>query len=303
MEITFLGTSGCVPTEKRNLSSTLINHLNQFYLFDCGEGTQRQMRISGINFMRIDHVFLTHLHADHFLGLGGMIQSMDFMERTRELNIHGPVGTQNAISNLLAAGTFILDSLTVKIHEITEPGLVYEDKQAIVSCAKSIHTANSLAYCFMEKPHRKFMKQKALDLGIPEGRLFSKLQHGMEVEVDGKKFTPDDVLGDPIPGRKVVISGDTRPTKNIIELAEDADVLVHDATFSDVDLENTKDSAHATAKQAAEIAVEANVKKLFLSHISQRYTEPKLLEEEARSVFPESFVAEDFLSVKVEKHW
>lgn len=305
MEITFLGTSGCVPTETRNLSSVLISYLNQPYLFDCGEGTQRQMRLADINFMKIDHIFLTHLHADHFLGLGGLIQSMDFLERTRKLDIYGPEGTRETVKTLLSAGTFILDHLTIDIQETT-PGLVLEGETFTVTCAKTIHTTNSLAYCFEEKPHRTFLKQKALELGVPEGRLFSQLQQGNPVTVKGKTITPDEVLNHPIPGRKVVYTGDTRPCNNVIKLAENADVLIHDGSFSQDEKEQVEDAAHSTNVQAAEVAVKAGVKKLFLTHISQRYPKKEDLDrilQEARKIFPETYIAEDFMKLQVIKHW
>jgi len=305
MEVTFLGTSGCVPTESRNLSSILLNYLNQPYLFDCGEGTQRQMRIAGVNFMKIDHIFLTHLHADHFLGLGGMIQSMDFMERTRPLNIYGPRGTETTMNRLLSAGTFILDHLTVKVREI-EPGPVLDDEKFTVSCAKTIHTSNSLAYCFEEKPHRRFLKQKALSLGVPEGILFSKLQQGVEVKVKGKTIKPEQVLDEPVMGRKVVYTGDTRPCGSVIKLAADADLLIHDGTFSHEEAELVEESAHSTNVQAAEVASKAKAKKLYLTHISQRYPKAediKKILQEARKVFKETYVAEDLLTVEIPKHW
>lgn len=302
MEVVFLGTSGCVPTEKRNLTGVLVNYLNQYYLFDCGEGTQRQMRHAGLNFMHVDHVFITHLHADHFLGLGGMIQSMDFMERTRPLNIYGPPGTKDVVDCLTTIGHFKLDYLSVKVSEVEE-GLVYDEDNFTITCAKTVHTQNSVAYCFEEKPHRKFLKQKALNLGVPEGKLFSKLQDGFEVTVGGKTIKPDQVLSDPTPGRKIVITGDTRPCDNVIKLAKNADVLIHDATFSQEDAENTQDAAHSTTQEAAEVAKKTGAKKLYLTHISQRYTEPTKLEEEARKIFPQSYVAEDFMQIKIQKHW
>jgi ribonuclease Z len=302
MKIIFLGTSGCIPTETRNLPSVYLEYLGDGMLFDVGEGTQRQMRHAGLNFMKIDNIYLTHLHADHFLGLGGMIQSMDFMERERDLTIHGPLGTDKAINTLLSAGTFQLDSFKVVIHEV-EPGLVLETKKYAITCVKTIHTANSLAYCFEEKPYRRFLKQKALDLGVPEGRLFGKLQRMQGVEVDGRTINPDEVLDKPIPGRKVVISGDTRPCRSVVKLAEGADVLIHEASFSQEDADKTKDAAHSTVVDAAKTALEAGVKRLYLTHFSQRYTEPGKLEAEAREIFPESYVAEDFMMVEVPKHW
>ncbi|HDI72697.1 MAG: ribonuclease Z [Candidatus Altiarchaeales archaeon] len=303
MELIFLGTSGCVPTKERGLSSILLDYLNEYFLFDCGEGTQRQMRIAGINFMRIDKVFVTHLHADHFLGLGGMIQSMDFLERTRPLDIYGPRGLEKTMEHMLSMGTFKLDSLEVRVHEIDE-GVVLKGDRYTISCARTMHTNHSLAYCFEEDPKRKFLKQKAISLGIPEGRLFSKLQRGETIELKGKKITPDQVLSDPIRGRKVVYTGDTRVCNSVIELAKNADILIHDGTYSheDIERESVKKAGHSTAKQAAEVAKKANVKKLYLTHISQRYPDAKPLEREAREVFKESYVAEDFMKVRVERH-
>ena len=302
MEIVFLGTSGCVPTEKRNLSAILIDYLGQYFLFDCGEGTQRQMRFANINFMKIDHIFITHLHADHFLGLGGMIQSMDFLERTKELNIYGPRGMKDTMNHLLSAGTFILDNFEVRINEVME-GIVLERDRYIITCIPTEHTSSSIAYCFQEKPHRKFLKEKALELGVPEGKLFSKLQNDESVEINGKIIKPDQVLSEPIQGRKVVYTGDTRPSENIVKLSRGADVLIHDATFSEEDAENTKDAAHSTTQQAADIAKKAAVKKLYLTHISQRYTDPKILEKEARKSFKKSYIAEDLMRVKIPKKW
>jgi ribonuclease Z len=293
MEIVFLGTSGCVPTEKRGLSSIILEYLNEYILFDCGEGTQRQMRIAGINFMRIDRIFITHLHADHFLGLGGMIQSMDFLEKKGPLEIYGPTGMKDTIDHMLSMGTFRLDCLEVQVHEIDE-GVILKGDRYSISCVRTRHTTHSLAYCFEEDPKRKFLKQKALSLGIPEGRLFSKLQTGEAIELEGKTITPEQVLSDPVAGRKIVYSGDTHACESVMNLAKNADVLIHDGTFSHEDVENTEKANHSTVVQAAELAKKANV--------SQRYPDPRPLEKEARGVFPESYVAEDFMRVKVERH-
>ena len=301
MEIIFLGTAGAMPTEKRNLSGILLEYMEEYLLFDCGEGTQRQMRIAGINFMRIENIFITHLHADHFLGLGGLIQSMDFLERRRPLNIYGPVGLKDTMHHMLSMGTFKLDSLEVHVYEINDT-IVLKGNRYTVSCTRTDHTPNSLAYCFEEDPKRKFLKDKALDLGVPEGRLFSRLQKGEEVEVGERTIRADDVLSEPIHGRKVVYTGDTRICDNVINMARDADLLIHDGTFSDEEIDKVKKAGHSTAKQAAEVAKKANVKLLYITHISQRYPNPKPLEKEAREVFAESYIAEDFMRVKVKMH-
>ena len=302
MEVTFLGTSGCIPTEKRGLSAIHLDYLGEHMLFDCGEGTQRQMRFADLNFMNIDNVYITHLHADHFLGLGGMIQSMDFLEREKPLNIYGPDGIKEAMDKLLTVGTFRLDYLTVNVHEVGE-GQVYRGDRYTVTAAPTTHTRNSLAYCFTEDPHRKFNRQTAINLGVPVGPLFSKLSEGETIEVDGKTITPEQVLDPPLPGRKIVYTGDTRPCDPVVKLAEGADLLIHESMFSHEDHEATKDAAHSTTKQAAEVALKAGVKKLYLTHISQRYTEPEKLQDEARETFPETYIAEDLMKIKIPKHW
>ena len=301
MEIVFLGTAGAIPTEKRSLPAVFLDYMGDYFLFDCGEGTQRQMRIAGINFMRIDHVFITHLHADHFMGLAGMIQSMDFLERKKPLEIYGPAGMKETLDHMLSLGTFRPDCLEIQVHEIGL-GVVLKGERYSISCARTEHTNNSLAYCFQEDEKRTFLKQKALSLGIPEGRLFSRLQKGESVEYKGKKIEADQVLSDPVPGRRVIYTGDTRACRSVLELAKDADVLIHDGTYSSQDQEALDKRDHSTAAQAAEIAKNAGAKKLYITHISQRYPDAKILEQEAREIFPESYVAEDFMRIKVEKH-
>ncbi|MBN2251493.1 MAG: ribonuclease Z [Candidatus Altiarchaeota archaeon] len=301
MEIVFLGTAGAIPTEKRNLPAIFLNYMGEYFLFDCGEGTQRQMRMAGINFMRINNVFITHLHADHFMGLVGLIQSMDFLERKRTLEIYGPQGLARTVEHMLSLGTFKPDSLEIQVHEISE-GVILKGERYAISCARTEHTKGSLAYCFQEDAKRKFLKEKALSLGIPEGRLFSRLQKGETVEYKGKTYKADQVLSDPVPGRKIVYTGDTRACKSVLDLSRDADVLIHDGTYSIEDKESLEKSDHSTVTQAAETAKKAKVKKLYLTHISQRYPDPKPLQEEARKVFAESYVAEDFMKVKVKKH-
>ena len=304
MEIIFLGTAGTVPTETRSHPAVVLEHLQEYFLFDCGEGTQRQMRLAKINPMRIDRIFITHLHADHILGLGGLIRSLDFMGRGKELYIYGPGGIEEILRHVISIGIYRPHHFDVKIV-VVEKGVVMEGKGYTITSAPTKHTenVNSVAYCFEEHSKRTFLKQKALDLGVPEGRLFSRLQHGHSVEIGGKVITPDDVLSDPIAGRKVVYTGDTKPCEGVIKLAENADVLIHDSTFSDDDRDKAEEMGHSTTKMAADIAKKAGVKALYLIHISQRYTDPKKLEREAREIFENSFMSEDFMRVGVEKHW
>ena len=304
MEIIFLGTAWTVPTETRGHPAVVLEHLQEHFLFDCGEGTQRQMRLAKVNPMRIDKIFITHTHADHILGLGGLIRSLDFMGREKELYIYGPEGIEEVLNHVISIGLYKPHHFEVKIG-VVEKGVVLEGNGYTITCAPTKHTekAHSVAYCFLEHPKRTFLKQKALDLGVPEGRLFSRLQHGQSVELNGKVITPDDVLDDPVEGRRVVYSGDTTPCESVLELAKGADALIHDSTFSDDDRDKAEEMGHSTTKMAAEIARKAGVKKLYLIHISQRYMDAKKLEREAREVFKNSFIAEDFMRVGVGKHW
>jgi len=301
MEIVFLGTAGSLPTEKRGLPAVFLDYMGEYFLFDCGEGTQRQMRIAGINFMRINNVFISHLHADHFMGLPGLMQSMDFMERKKPLEIYGPPGIADTLDHMLSMGTFKPDALEIQVHEIDE-GTVIKGEKYSITASRVEHTKNSLGYLFQEDAKRAFIKQKALDLGIPEGHLFSKLQRGEAIEYEGKTYDPNQVLADPVPGRKIVYTGDTRACDAILEMAKGADILIHDGTYSHQDIEKVEDRDHSTVTQAAQIAKKAGVRKLYLTHISQRYPDPKPLEEEARAIFPESYVAEDLMRVKVQRH-
>lgn len=310
MEIIFIGTAGTVPTETRNHPALVIEYLNEPFLFDCGEGTQRQLRLAKINPMRINHIFITHFHADHILGLGGLIRSIDFMGRENELNIYAPPGFQRILDSLVAIGAYRPHRFKINVHEACE-GIIHEGKNYAVSCIETDHTGvKSVAYCFSENDKRTFLKPRALELGVPEGRLFSRLQKGNPVEIEitendkiiKKIISPDDVLSDPIPGRRVVYTGDTKPCENVVKIAENCDVLIHDSTFSE-EQEDIEDMGHSTAKQAAIVAREANAKSLYLTHISQRYTEPEKLENEAREIFKDSYIASDFMKVKVAKHW
>ncbi len=269
-------------------------------LFDCGEGTQRQLMISSVSFMQIKRIFLTHYHGDHFLGLPGLIQSMSLNNRETPLEVYGPEGTIGIVQILLEQGYFE-SKYVIKLHDVY-PGdeLRFEEEGYSIRVAEANHSVPALAYSLEEHPRPgKFNKPRALELGIPEGRLFSQLQSGKTVEVDGKTYTPDMVLGPPRKGRKIVYSGDTAPSGIIQELAKDADILIHEAT-ADTSLEQkANEFGHSTARQAAEIAREAGVKLLILTHISSRYDGPEILLEDAKQVFENVVVAEDFSEFEI----
>jgi len=299
LSVIFLGTSGSWPTVKRNVSSIAVKRAGEVILFDCGEGTQRQFQKSNLSYMQISKVFITHFHGDHFLGLPGLIQTMQLNDRDKPLDIYGPRGIDKLTSQLLSLGYF-RPSYKIFSHELKEEDVVKFDGYSIRALQVE-HYVPALAYSIEEDQRPgKFNKPKALELGVPEGPLFSKLQHGQTVTLkNGKKITPDMVLGKSRKGRKIVITGDTKPCKNLIEFSKGADLLIHDATF-DSELEDiAEEYGHATSKQAAEIAKQAKVENLFLTHISPRYNDYRVIENDAKKVFKNSFVARDFQEVEI----
>ena len=296
--IYFLGTGGSWPSVQINVSAIAIKRGGEVLLFDCGEGTQRQIQKSKISYMQIKHVFITHYHGDHFLGLPGFIQTLQLNDRQEPLHIYGPKGTEEIVDIIVHLGYFKPD-YEIIAHDL-KPGDAIRFDGYEVRCIEACHNVPALAYCLEEdKRPGRFNKKKALELGIPEGPLFRKLQMGQSIEINGKIITPDMVLGPPRPGRKIVITGDTKPCERIVEFAKNSDVLIHDATFDSSLEEKANEYGHSTAKQAAEIAKKACVERLYLTHISPRYHDAKLLEEEAREIFPNSWVAHDFMEVEV----
>jgi ribonuclease Z len=297
--IIFLGTSGSWPTVKRNVTSIAIKRAGEVILFDCGEGTQRQFQKSKLSYMQISKIFITHFHGDHFLGLPGLIQTMQLNDRDIPLHIYGPKDIKKLVNQLLSLGYF-KPNYPIIPHEI-KGGDIIDFEEYVISVLNVKHGIPTVAYALVEKMRPgKFNKPKALKLGIPEGPLFSKLQHGGNITLkDGKKITSDMVLGPPRKGRKIVISGDTVPIDEMIKFAKDADVLIHEATFDSTFKEVSSDYGHTTASEAAEIAKKANVEKLFLVHISPRYLDSKILEDEACKIFKNTIVPKDFQDIEV----
>jgi ribonuclease Z len=299
LRIIFLGTGGSWPTVKRNVASVAVKRGSEVILFDCGEGTQRQFQQSNLSYMQISKIFITHFHGDHFLGLPGLIQTMQLNDRDRPLHIYGPKGMEELTNKLLTLGYF-RPAYRINAHDLTDGQEVAFEGYSI-SALKVNHNVPVLSYCLKEhqRPGR-FNKTKALKLGIPEGPLFSKLQKGQTITLaDGGKITPRMVLGPSRKGRKIVISGDTRPCDQIIAFSEGADVLIHEATFDSRLQDLAKEYGHTTAAQAAEIARKAGVEKLFLVHSSPRYLDYHVLEDEARKEFPHSYLPRDLQEVEV----
>jgi len=301
IKLQFLGTSGSVPTETRGMPAVYIQYRGNRILFDCGEGTQRQMRIAKIPFMKLDKIFISHFHADHCLGLGGMIQTMDLFKRNKKLEIYGPKSVHDVIEKVITTGHFVLEGFDLEINELKPRKVtqIYANQDYIIKCALLDHTVPSIGYSFEEAPKRKFLKKKALALGVPEGILFKRLQEGENVKMGSKTIKPDDVLGKAVQGKKITYIPDTRPCAAAVELAKGSDILVHDSTFSHELQESAIEGKHSTAKEAAEIAKRAKVGKLYLNHFSQRYTDLKDLKKEAREVFSDTHIANDFDSIVI----
>jgi ribonuclease Z len=299
LRIIFLGTGGSWPTVKRNVSSIAIKRGSEILLFDCGEGTQRQFQQSNLSYMQISKIFITHFHGDHFLGLPGLIQTMQLNDRDKPLHIYGPKGMAELTSQLLTLGYF-RPSYRIISHDVNN-GDKIEFEDYSIHTLKVNHNVPAFSYCLLEHQRPgKFNKPKAIKIGIPEGPLFSKLQRGQCVTLaNGKTITPDMVLGPSRKGRMIVISGDTKPFEELIEFSKDADVLIHEATFDSELQEIANEYGHTTAFQAAEIAKKASVEKLFLVHLSPRYLDYHVLENEARQVFLRSFVPKDFYEIEV----
>lgn len=295
MEIIFLGTSSAVPTLERNHPSIALRAFAEVMLFDCGEGTQRQLIEAKISPMKITKIFISHFHGDHILGLGGLIQSLGFRGREKDLDIYGPKGLHKIINAISSFGYFQIN-YNLNIHEIQD-GTVIETEDYVVECAKVEHNIPSYAYSIREKKKPLFLREKAEELGIPPGPLYGKLHNGEEVEFEGRIIKPEQVLGEAKKGKKISYSGDTRPCEAMIRLARDSDILIHESTYEAEDYQRAVDNAHSTSVEAAEIAREANVNELVLTHISTRYTSDENILSEAQKVFKNTEVAKDYMKI------
>jgi ribonuclease Z len=299
LSVIFLGTSGSWPTINRNVTSIAIKRGSEVILFDCGEGTQRQFQKSKLSYMQISKIFITHFHGDHFLGIPGLIQTMQLNNREKPLHIYGPKGMKKLVSQLLSLGYF-KPNYKIFAYEVYD-GDVLEFEEYKINVLRVDHNVLAVSYSLEEflRPG-KFDKQKALDLGIPEGPLFSKIQRSETIKLkNGETITPEQVLGEPRIGRKIVFSGDTKLDYRLIDFSKNADILIHDATFDSSFTDIAKEYGHSTASQAAEIAKKACVEKLFLTHISPRYNDYKILENEACKIFKNSSVVKDFQEIEI----
>jgi ribonuclease Z len=291
LSLFFAGTAGSVPSARRGLPAVLVRRGGDRLLFDCGEGTQRQL-VRSVGLADLTDVFVTHLHADHWLGLPGMLKSFDLRDRTLPLTVHGPP----PLAEVMRVMRFVYGRMGYALDVVElEAGEVVAREGFRVHAIGAAHRGPALSYAVVEdeRPGR-FDAELAASLGVPPGPDFGRLQRGETVA----GVAPDQVVGPARPGRKVVLSGDTRPTEALAVAAHQADVLVHEATFAHEELERARQTQHTTALEAAELARDADVRLLALTHLSSRYGGGEL-RDEARAVFPATEVPRDFDTIEV----
>ena len=305
IEIIFLGTSAMVPTKERNVTGIFLSYKNNGILFDCGEGTQRQMNIAGINRNKADYVFISHWHGDHVSGLIGLIQTIGNQnsqnEEQKKLHIYGPKETEQRVETLLKTCIFE-NKISLEVHEIilkkNELLNVLETEDFIVQAASLDHSVPCLGYAFIEKDVRNIDIHKLEKYNLKPGPLVGRLQQGETIEYEGKKILPE-MVSDKKKGKKVSVVMDTTTCEGAQRLAEDSDILICEASYTSKLDEKAENYKHMTAKQAALIANNANVKKLILTHLSQRYKTPEEVLEDAKDVFQDVQVAYDFMKIRL----
>lgn len=300
LALRFLGTSAARPTVERNVTSIALVREGETLLFDCGEGTQRQMMRYGVGFTT-GEIFFTHFHTDHLLGLVGLTRTMSLQGRTELLRLYGPSGGLKALRACIGFGGERL-TFPVEIAELDAGSVLDRKDYAIHAIAADHRGASALGYALIEKTRLgRFNPELARELGIPEGQLWGRLHRGESVTLaDGRQVDPAMLVGPPRAGRKVVISGDTRPTVALQTAADGADLLVHEATFGDDEAARAIETGHSTAREAATLARDASVRRLLLTHFSARYSrDPGELVIQAQSVFPATVAARDGLEIDV----
>mgnify|MGYP006288203037 FL=1 len=284
-----------VPTKERNHSALFFRYQNEGVLFDCGEGTQRQLRYCGIKPSAVTKIVISHWDGDHVLGLPGLIQTLAMSEEDKHLKIFGPKGTKERFRHLFKAFEFY-NKISLDIAEFDGGNFYSGDFELIAH--KLDHKVLTFGFEIIEKDRRRINVQKVRKIGIPDGPLLGKLQRGQAVDFKGKNVTPEEATYI-VAGKRIGIVADTRLCDGAYSIAKDKDILVCDSTFSEKDEEKAHEYYHMTTVQAAQVAQQSNVKKLILTHFSQRYKEVAKLEEEAKNIFPNTIAAYDFMKVKV----
>ena len=299
LRLTFLGTSAAQPTVRRNLAGLTVRQGRELYLVDCGEGTQRQMIAFGTGF-DVSAIFFTHFHADHWVGAIGFLRTLSMAGRERPLDLYGPRPARRLLETVLFAGADAF-GYEVRIHEV-EPGAEVQREGARLVAFPVDHRMPAVGWLLAEEARPgRFHPERAAALGVPEGPLWGELQRGRAVEVNGRAIHPPEVVEPPRRGRRVAISGDTRPCAGTVEASRAADLLVHEATFGDLEEARARETMHSTAREAARVAREAGVARLALTHLSTRYDQDPspLLAQAAEEFQGELLVAHDGLALEL----
>jgi len=298
MKLVFLGTSAAQPTPERGLTCICLEKEGEILMFDAGEGAQISYLKSGLGWNKKMKIFVTHLHGDHCIGILGLLQTMTLQNRIEPMEIYGPDGIEEFIAANIKVLNFGL-SFPVMITTVREGTIVNEKTYTINSC-EADHSVTSYSYLFQEKDKPgRFFPDKAKELGVPEGELWHKLQTGQDIQVGDKIVKSSDVLGEKRPGKRIGISGDTRPTKKLEEFFKDCDYLSFDSTFSHELQDKALETHHSTAKEAADLAKKANVSNLILTHFSARYNDESVLLEEAKTIHSSVIAAKDLLEIEI----
>lgn len=298
MKLVFLGTSGAQPTTERALSCICLEKEGEILMFDAGEGAQISYIKSGLGWNKKMKIFVTHLHGDHCIGILGLLQTMTLQNRTEPMEIYGPDGIEEFIAANIKVLNFGL-SFPVMITAVKE-GVIVNEKTFTINACEADHSVKSFSYLFLEKDKPgRFFPDKAKELGVPEGELWHKLQTGQDIQVGDKTVRSSDVLGEKRPGKKIGISGDTRPTKKLEEFFKNCDYLSFDSTFLHELQDKALETHHSTAKEAAELAKNANVSNLILTHFSARYNDESVLLEEAKMIHSNVTAAKDLLEIEI----
>lgn len=298
MKLVFLGTSAAQPTENRGLSCICLEREGEILMFDAGEAAQISYMKSGLGWNKKMKICITHLHGDHCVGILGLLQTMSMQNRTETLEIFGPSGIEEFIGANIKVLNFGL-SFPILINTIKDEKIFENEKFSIRTC-KANHSIVAFSYLFEEKDKPgRFNVEKAKELGIPEGELWNKLQNGNEIMINEKIIKPEQVLGEKRPGKKIGISGDTMPTKELEEFFKECDYLVFDSTFLEEEKQKAQDTCHSTAKQAATLGKNAKVKNLILTHFSARYKDEDNHLREAKEIHDSVITAKDLLEIEI----
>ena len=296
----FLGTSASRPTVERNVSSIAVTREGETLMFDCGEGTQRQMMRYGISFALTD-IFFTHMHADHMLGVTGLLRTLGLQGRTEPMNLYGPVGSEKMLWRAITLGSE-KQHFEIRVFELTPDTPLKRQGYSIIPFTVEHGDRMAIGYHLTEETRLgRFNPEKAREMGIPEGPLWGKIHKGETVQLPGgRTIKPAELVGPSRPGRRVVLTGDSRPSEGTVIAATGADILIHEATFATEEAPRALETGHSTAREAAEVAAKAGVKKLVLTHVSARYSrDTSELEREAREVFPATIIARDGMEIEV----